>query len=72
MSVVYGQNFGTATKFPAENNSWFLWLAWRETRSQSQFLRRVAMNTGAMNVFFGQAREIFESVPNFARSLARA
>jgi hypothetical protein len=30
---VYGQKQGTGTKFPAENNSSFLWLAWRETRS---------------------------------------
>ncbi len=40
---VDGQKQGTGIKFPAENNSWFLWLAWRETRCQSLVLRRVAM-----------------------------
>jgi hypothetical protein len=56
---VDGQEPGTGTKFPAESNSWFLWLAWRESWSQSPFLHRVAMNRG-------DAREIFESGPGFA------
>jgi hypothetical protein len=59
VNVVDGQEQGTGTKFPAENNSWLLWLAWRETRSRSPVLRRVAMKVGV-------AREIFESVPSFA------
>jgi hypothetical protein len=63
---VDGQEQGTGTKFPAESNSWFLWLAWRETRSQSPVLQRVAMKSMAINVFFRQGRGIFERVPSFA------